>query len=138
MTRDQTPGANLRISHIHVLLTSLGQHVPLKKINMGFAKVWRKQFFWRRWRFPHARISKTLTLVLTPLDIACRPAGCTSSFGNNPPSDLSAIFAQSWKAISTQCYTNTHLTYTSLNAFFTNSCSSFTGLYRSPKTPAAC
>ena len=44
MTRDQTPGANLRISHIHVLLTSLGQHVPLK-INVGFAKVWRKIFF---------------------------------------------------------------------------------------------
>ena len=42
--RDQTPGANLRISHIHVLLTSLGQHVPLK-INVGFAKVWRKIFF---------------------------------------------------------------------------------------------
>ena len=30
-TRDQTPGTNLRISHIHVLLTSLGQHVPLKR-----------------------------------------------------------------------------------------------------------
>ena len=46
VTRDQTPGANLRIqvSHIHVLLTSLGQHVPLK-INVGFAKVWRKKTF---------------------------------------------------------------------------------------------
>ena len=44
MTRDQTPGTNLRLSHIHVLLTSLGQHVPLK-INVGFAKVWRKKFF---------------------------------------------------------------------------------------------
>ena len=43
MTRDQTPGTNLRISHIHVLLNSLGQHVPLK-INVGFAKVWRKIF----------------------------------------------------------------------------------------------
>ncbi len=42
----ETPGANLRIqvSHIHVLLTSLGQHVPLK-INVGFAKVWRKKTF---------------------------------------------------------------------------------------------
>ena len=44
VTRDQTPGTNLRISHIHVLLTSLGQHVPLKT-NVGFAKVWRKNFF---------------------------------------------------------------------------------------------
>ena len=42
--RDQTPGTNLRMSHIHVLLTSLGQHVPLK-INVGFVKVWRKKFF---------------------------------------------------------------------------------------------
>jgi len=44
VTRDQTPGTNLSISHIHVLLTSLGQHVPLK-INVGFAKVWRTIFF---------------------------------------------------------------------------------------------
>ena len=40
MTRDQTPGTNLRISHVHVLLKTLGQHVPLK-INVGLAKVWR-------------------------------------------------------------------------------------------------
>ena len=43
VTRDQTPGTNLRISHIHVLLTGLGQHVPLK-INVGFAKVWQRFF----------------------------------------------------------------------------------------------
>ena len=44
MTREQTPGKNLRISHIHVLLKNLGQHVPLK-INLGLAKVLRKIFF---------------------------------------------------------------------------------------------
>ena len=43
MTGDQTPRANLRISHINVFLTSAGQHVPLK-INMGFAKNWRRSF----------------------------------------------------------------------------------------------
>ena len=35
---------NLRISHINVLLTGVGQHVPLK-INMGFAKIWIKSCF---------------------------------------------------------------------------------------------
>ena len=35
---------NLRISHIHVFLKNLGQHVP-RKINMEFAKVRRKNFF---------------------------------------------------------------------------------------------
>ena len=35
---------NLRISHIHVFLKNLGQHVPRKK-NMEFAKVRRKKFF---------------------------------------------------------------------------------------------
>ena len=35
---------NLRISHIHVFLKNLGQHVP-RKINMEFAKVRRKIFF---------------------------------------------------------------------------------------------
>ena len=44
VTRDQTPGTNLTISHICVLLQDLGQHVPLK-INMGLAKVWRKKIF---------------------------------------------------------------------------------------------
>ena len=43
VTRDQTPGANLRISRIHIH-TSLGQQVLLK-INVGFAKVRRKIFF---------------------------------------------------------------------------------------------
>ena len=42
VTRDQTPGLILRVSHIHVLLKDLGQHVPLK-INVGLAKVWRKK-----------------------------------------------------------------------------------------------
>ena len=42
--REQRPGANFRISHVNGFLTSLGRHVPLK-INMGFAKVWRKYFF---------------------------------------------------------------------------------------------
>ena len=40
VTRDQTPGTNLIVSHIHVLLTSLGQHVPLKDFflaKMGFS-----------------------------------------------------------------------------------------------------
>ena len=41
--RDQTPGTNMRISHIHVLFQNLGQHVPLK-INVGLAKVWRMIF----------------------------------------------------------------------------------------------
>ena len=31
-------------------LTSLGRHVPLK-INMGFAKVWQKNFFWAKMAF---------------------------------------------------------------------------------------
>ena len=35
---------NLRISHIHVFLKNLRQHVPRKK-NMEFAKVRRKNFF---------------------------------------------------------------------------------------------
>ena len=35
---------NLRISHIHIFLKNLRQHVPRKK-NMEFAKVWRKNFF---------------------------------------------------------------------------------------------
>ena len=35
---------NLRKSHIHVFLKNLGQHVP-RKINMEFAKVRRKKFF---------------------------------------------------------------------------------------------
>ncbi len=35
---------NLRISHIHVFLKNLDQHVP-RKINMKFAKVRRKNFF---------------------------------------------------------------------------------------------
>ena len=39
MTGEQTLGTSLRISHISVFLTSVGQHVPLK-INMAFAKVW--------------------------------------------------------------------------------------------------
>ena len=38
------PGANLRISHTHVVLKNLGQHVPLK-INVGLAKVWQKKKF---------------------------------------------------------------------------------------------
>ena len=50
VTRDQTPGTNLRISQIHVLLTSLGQHVPLK-ISVGFAKDWRNIIFQRGRRF---------------------------------------------------------------------------------------
>ena len=41
--REQTPGTNLRRSLINVLLSSVGQHVPLK-INMGFTKVWRTIF----------------------------------------------------------------------------------------------
>ena len=44
MTGEQTPGTNLRISHINVFLTNVGQHVPLE-LNMGFAKVWRAYFF---------------------------------------------------------------------------------------------
>ena len=35
--------SNLRISHIHVFLKNLGQHVPRKK-NLEFAKVRRKNF----------------------------------------------------------------------------------------------
>ena len=42
--REQTPGTNLRRSRMNGLLTSFGRHVPLK-INMGFARVWRKYFF---------------------------------------------------------------------------------------------
>ena len=42
--------SKLRISQIHVLLTRLGQHVPLK-INVGFAKVWRKIFFLAKMAF---------------------------------------------------------------------------------------
>ena len=35
---EQTPGTNLRLSHINVFLTSVRQHVPLK-IHRGFAKI---------------------------------------------------------------------------------------------------
>ena len=42
--REQRPGANLRRSRANAFLTSLGQHVPLK-MNVGYAKVWRKVFF---------------------------------------------------------------------------------------------
>ena len=41
---------NLRISHIHVFLKNLGQHVP-RKINMEFAKVRRKNFFLAKMAF---------------------------------------------------------------------------------------
>ena len=38
------------ISHIHVFLQNLGQHVP-RKINMEFAKVGRKRIFWAKMAF---------------------------------------------------------------------------------------
>ena len=41
---------NLRISHIHVFLKNLRQHVPRKK-NMEFAKVRRKNFFLAKMTF---------------------------------------------------------------------------------------
>ena len=43
MKCDEGSGArnNLRISHIHVFLNNLGQHVP-RKINMDFAMISRK------------------------------------------------------------------------------------------------
>ena len=41
---------NLRISHIHVFLKNLRQHVPRKK-NMEFAKVRRKKFFLAKMTF---------------------------------------------------------------------------------------
>ena len=55
--------SDLVISHIHVLLTSLGQHVPLK-INVGFAKVWQKEI-WRGWGVPQCHMKEfRTTLVL--------------------------------------------------------------------------
>ena len=41
---------NLRISHIHVFLKNIRQHVPRKK-NMEFAKVRRKNFFLAKMTF---------------------------------------------------------------------------------------
>ena len=62
MTGEQTPGTNLRRSHINVFLTSLGQHVPLK-VNVGFAKVWRTNF-WRRCPFHVKEFRTTLIYII--------------------------------------------------------------------------
>ena len=42
--REAALGTNVRKLLTNACLTSVGHHVPLK-INMGFAKVWRKIFF---------------------------------------------------------------------------------------------
>ena len=51
MTGEQTPGTNLRISHISVFLASVGQHVPLKEI-MGFAKFGERKLFFAKMPVP--------------------------------------------------------------------------------------
>ena len=44
-------------------LTSLGQHVPLK-INLGFARVWRKYFFGEDDVFHMKEFRTTLTYII--------------------------------------------------------------------------
>ena len=46
MTGEQTPGTNLRRSHVNGFLTSLGRHVPLKiNITWGLLKFGERIFF---------------------------------------------------------------------------------------------
>ena len=59
---------NLRISHIHVFLKDLGQHVPRKK-NMEFAKVRRKKFFLAKMTFSRWKNLEQPSYIYTTVDI---------------------------------------------------------------------
>ena len=50
---------NLRISHIHVFLKNLGQHVPRRK-TWSSRKFGERICFWRRWRFQMKEFRTTL------------------------------------------------------------------------------
>ena len=56
---------NLRISHIHVFLKNLRQHVPRKK-NMEFAKVRRKKIFFGEDDVFQMKEFRTTLIYFTP------------------------------------------------------------------------
>ena len=86
---EQTPGTNLRLSHINVFLTSVRQHVPLK-IHRGLPKY----FFWRRCLFPRQMSAKIL--VQMPVGAMherqiCKPSWLIAAVATEHVSDTCAV-----------------------------------------------
>ena len=109
---------NLRISHIHVFLKNLRQHVPRKK-NMEFAKVRRKNFFlakmtFSRWKnleqpsyiyiYTYIYIHFTHMLYINAafrrqfqINVLSNTPGCSNK-NRVPGSSASAVFPDLWGA----------------------------------------